>query len=88
MARKRRATVDVQVHDRTVPTVQAGRVTAETLIMDGAMSLEFMPFMRASADALASAIPHSRRLTLEGQQHEVDSNALAPVLLSFFAEGA
>jgi hypothetical protein len=42
--------------------------------------------MRASADAVAAAIPHARRLTLEGQHHEVDANVLAPVLLSFFAE--
>jgi pimeloyl-ACP methyl ester carboxylesterase len=72
--------------DRTVPTETAKRVTADTLIMDGALSLEFMPFMRASADAVAAAIPHARRLTLEGQHHEVDANVLAPVLLSFFAE--
>jgi pimeloyl-ACP methyl ester carboxylesterase len=72
---------------RTVPTQRAARVTADTLIMDGALSLEFMPFMRDSAEALAAAIPHARRLTLEGQHHDVDSNVLAPVLLSFFTEG-
>jgi hypothetical protein len=72
--------------DRTVPTERAARVTADTLIMDGALSLELMPFMRASAEAMAATIPHARRLTLEGQHHDVDSNVLAPVLLSFFTE--
>jgi hypothetical protein len=54
--------------------------------MDGALSLEHMPFMRASADSLAAALPHARRLTLEGQHHEVDNGVLAPVLLSFLTE--
>lgn len=45
-----------------------------------------MPFMRASAEALAAAIPHARRLTLEGQHHDVDSNVLGPVLFPFFTE--
>src|ERR1700730_1137708 len=40
----------------------------------------------SGSDAVAAAIPHARRLTLEGQHNEVDANVLAPVLLSFFAE--
>jgi pimeloyl-ACP methyl ester carboxylesterase len=72
--------------DRTVPTERAARVTADALVMDGALSLEVMPFMRASAEALAAAVPHARRLTLEGQDHEVNSNVLAPVLFSFVTE--
>jgi len=71
--------------DRRVPTERAGSVTAETLVIDGAASLEPMPFMRASAEALAKAIPGARRITLEGQSHEVDAAAIAPVLSSFFA---
>ena len=70
--------------DRTVPTERAARLTVDTLVMDGALSLEQMPFMRASAETLAAAMPHARRLTLEGQAHDVDSNVIAPVLLSFF----
>jgi hypothetical protein len=72
--------------DRVVPTERAAAVTVDTLVLDGALSLELMPFMRTSADALAAAMPHARRLTLEGQHHEVDSNVLAPVLLSFLTE--
>lgn len=40
----------------------------------------------SSGGALAAAIPHARRLTLEGQHHEVDSNVLGPILLSFLTE--
>jgi pimeloyl-ACP methyl ester carboxylesterase len=72
--------------DRTVPTKRAAKVTAQSLIMDGAASLEFMPFMRASAKALTAAIPHARHLVLEGQHHDVDVHVLAPVLVQFFAE--
>jgi pimeloyl-ACP methyl ester carboxylesterase len=70
--------------DRRVPVARAARVTAETLVMDGGASLAAMPFMRASAVALAAAVPGARHVTLEGQGHEVDANALAPVLSAFF----
>lgn len=42
------------------------------------------PFMGNSADALAKILPHALRLTMEGQAHDVDSNALAAVLIDFF----
>ncbi|HEX4775071.1 MAG TPA: alpha/beta hydrolase [Candidatus Saccharimonadales bacterium] len=70
--------------DRSVPVAHAAKVTAETLVMDGGASLQVMPFMRASAEKLAEAIPHSERQTLEGQAHDVSSAALAPVLIEFF----
>lgn len=70
--------------DRAVPTERAATVTAQTLVMDGGASFEIMPFMRASAEALTTAIPHSQHQVLEGQQHNVDAKALAPVLTAFF----
>lgn len=70
--------------DRAAPTERAATITAPTLVMDGGASLETMPFMRASAEALAHAIPNAQRETLEGQRHDVDSKALAPVLATFF----
>lgn len=70
--------------DRTVPTERAAKITAQTLIMDGGGSLKLMPFMRASAETLAKAIPNAARKTLEGQTHDVDMNVLAPVLREFF----
>jgi len=70
--------------DRTVPIERAAAVTARTLVMDGGASYEIMPFMRASAEALAHAIPNAQRQILEGQGHDVSAKALAPVLAAFF----
>ena len=66
--------------DGTVPVEQAARVSVPTLVMDGGASF---PFMHTTAIALANAIPHAQHRTLEGQTHEVDSEALAPVLVKF-----
>jgi hypothetical protein len=49
--------------------------------MDGS---ESFPFMHVTAAALAKAIPNAQHRTLEGQTHEVASEALAPVLIEFF----
>jgi pimeloyl-ACP methyl ester carboxylesterase len=72
--------------DRTAPTERATSVTARTLILDGGASYEVMPFMRATALALAEAIPGAQHRILEGQRHDVDSKVLAPVLVEFFKE--
>lgn len=70
--------------DRTVPVERASTLTIPALVMDGGANIEIMPFMRASAEALARAIPHAEHQTLEGQRHDVDAKALAPVLIAFF----
>jgi pimeloyl-ACP methyl ester carboxylesterase len=70
--------------DRRVPTGRAAAITVPTLIMDGGASEEMMPFMRASAETLAAAIPHAQHEILAGQTHNVDAKALAPVLTAFF----
>jgi len=70
--------------DRSVPLDRAARVRVPTLVMDGGASQAFMPFMAESAKALAAAIPHAQRRTLEGQTHDVKVEALAPVLVEFF----
>ncbi len=70
--------------DRVVPTDRVSAITSPTLILDGSASFTIMPFMRTSAEALAGAIPNAQRKTLEGQGHNVDANALAPVLIEFF----
>ncbi len=54
-----------------------------TLLMDGGANLATMPFMHASAEALAKAIPHAQQRTLEGQTHDVNLEVLAPVLEEF-----
>ena len=73
--------------DRHAPVERAAKVTASTLVMDGGANLEIMPFMRASAVALAHAIPNAEHRTLEGQTHDVNPNVLAPVLVEFFSRG-
>jgi pimeloyl-ACP methyl ester carboxylesterase len=70
--------------DASVPTEKAASVAVPTLIMNGGASY---PFMRATAMALANAMPHARHRTLEGQTHEVAAEALAPVLVEFFNSG-
>jgi pimeloyl-ACP methyl ester carboxylesterase len=67
--------------DASVPTERATSVTVPTLVMNGS---ESFPFMHVTAVALANAIPHAQHRTLEGQTHEVSSEALAPVLVEFF----
>ena len=71
--------------DRSVPVDRAARVTAEALVMDGGANRETMPFMRASADRIAGAIPKARRRTIEGQGHNVSPQAIAPVLVEFLS---
>ncbi len=42
------------------------------------------PFLRNTADIVAKTIPGAKRHTIEGQQHDVAPDALAPVLIEFF----
>jgi pimeloyl-ACP methyl ester carboxylesterase len=67
--------------DGSIPTKRAARVVVPTLVMNGS---ESFPFMHGTAVALANAIPNSQHRTLEGQTHEVSSEAIAPVLVEFF----
>lgn len=69
--------------DRSVPTERAATVAVPALVMNGSLAA---PFMSATAKELASAIPNARHVTLEGQRHDVGSDALAPVLAQFLAE--
>ena len=70
--------------DRTVPVERVKNIATPILLLDGSESLKIMPFMVASAERLANTIPSATRKTLEGQRHDVDANALAPVLIDFF----
>src|SRR5205085_10610508 len=70
--------------DRTPPVDRAARLAMPVLVMDGGANLRMMPFMNATANALAKAIPHAQHRTLEGQTHAVDIHVLAPVLVEFF----
>lgn len=72
--------------DRRVPVERAKAIAVPTLVMHGSASDELMPFMRASADALAAAIPNAEHKVLEGQSHDVDAKVLAPVVAAFLKE--
>jgi pimeloyl-ACP methyl ester carboxylesterase len=67
--------------DASLPTKRAAKLAIPTLVMDGG-SGEWS-FMHDTAVTLAKALPHGQHCTLEGQTHEVDSEALAPVLIEF-----
>jgi pimeloyl-ACP methyl ester carboxylesterase len=67
--------------DGSLPVDAAKAATMPTLVMDGSAS---PAFMHEAADALAKAMPHAERKTLEGQTHEVSPKVLAPVLVTFF----
>jgi len=56
-------------------------VSVPTLVIDGGAS---PAWLRNAAQALADLLPNAQRRTLEGQTHNVDAKALAPVLAEFF----
>ncbi len=68
--------------DYSLPTERVAAVKAPAIVIDGGASF---PFMHATADAIANILPDAQRRTLEGQQHNVAPEALAPVLVEFFA---
>ena len=72
--------------DRIPPLSRAARLSTPVLVIDGGANLTLMPFMHATAAALAQAIPHAQQRTLEGQTHDVSSEVLAPVLIEFFSQ--
>lgn len=69
--------------DSVLPTTKAATIKVPTLVIDGGASF---PFMRPAADALAQAMPHAQRHTLDGQQHNVAPDVIAPVLEEFFRD--
>ena len=53
-----------------------------TLVITGGNSA---PFFATGARALVAQLPNARHFVLEGQDHNVAPDALAPVLTEFFA---
>jgi pimeloyl-ACP methyl ester carboxylesterase len=68
--------------DYSLPVDRAAAVTAPTMVIAGAASF---PFMRETAEALAEALPNGQVRILEGQDHNVAPEAIAPVMKEFFA---
>ncbi|MFL5736117.1 MAG: alpha/beta fold hydrolase [Actinomycetota bacterium] len=56
-------------------------VETPAIVIDGGASF---PFLHATGDALAELLPSAERVTLAGQEHNIDPAALAPVLERFF----
>jgi pimeloyl-ACP methyl ester carboxylesterase len=68
--------------DYSLPAERAASVMVPTLVIDGGASF---PWIRKTAQAIADVIPETQRRTLEGQTHNVAAEAIAPVLVEFFA---
>lgn len=56
-------------------------IDVPTLVLDGGTS----PWLTNSAEAVAAAVPGATRRTLDGQQHNVAPDAIAPVLDDYFS---
>jgi len=67
--------------DYSLPTQVATAVAVPTLVVGGGATWEWL---LDTQKALAKAIPGAEYKTLEGQTHQVDAEALAPVLTEFF----
>jgi pimeloyl-ACP methyl ester carboxylesterase len=67
---------------RPLPAGYYDAVAAETLVLAGGKSPEYM---RNSQAAIAQAVPTARLETLPGQTHMVKPSAVAPVLAEFLA---
>jgi pimeloyl-ACP methyl ester carboxylesterase len=68
--------------DGTVPVDLIASIKTPTLVLDGSDTGDWAA---NSARALTAALPNPRHHTLEGQNHNVDWNVLAPALKEFFA---
>jgi hypothetical protein len=77
--------------DGQPPADRFARITRPTLVATGGASPDSFvagggDFFAKAADAIAAMIPNAERRTIEGQAHQVDPKALAPVLERFFGE--
>lgn len=70
------------VGDYSLPTERVTFVTVPTLVIDGGET----PWLSHAAQAVADALPNVQRHTLKGQPHNVDPEAIAPVLAEFFKD--
>ncbi|MGZ4210780.1 MAG: alpha/beta fold hydrolase [Actinomycetota bacterium] len=64
----------------TVPTDRLADVKTPTLVMCGTG----IPFMRNTAQTITEALPIAELRILEGQSHDVQPTAIAPLLTEFF----
>ncbi|KPC81650.1 MULTISPECIES: alpha/beta fold hydrolase [Streptomyces] len=74
---------DALLGDGSVPAGRLASVTARTLVVTGGFSTAQA---RATAVALAAAVPRARHRTLTGQTRELGPHVIAPVLADFFGK--
>jgi pimeloyl-ACP methyl ester carboxylesterase len=67
---------------KPLPSQKWASTTCPTLVMDGG---ESPAWFHNGAQALTDVLPNAQHRTLEGQNHGVAAEALAPVLKEFFA---
>lgn len=72
----------VMGEDGSIPMNRVARVQVPTLVMVGGKGA---PFMLETAKTLARTIPGAKLQTLEGQDHSVQPQALAPALVEFLS---
>lgn len=65
--------------DGSVPTRRLATIHQPTLVLTGGGG-----FFESAADAIAAALPNSRRQVLQGLEHVADPSVVGPVLASFF----
>jgi pimeloyl-ACP methyl ester carboxylesterase len=68
--------------DTTIPAERYSRIGARTLVLAGSQSPDFL---RQAAVQTAAAIPGARVEVLEGEDHNVAGEAIAPVVAAFAA---
>ncbi len=67
--------------DGKVPAERLTGIAAQTLVMNGGTS---PAWASRAAEGVAAAIPGARRSAIEGADHGVAPELLAPLLLEFF----
>jgi len=67
--------------DRSVLNARSSSISVPTLVIGGEKSPEAL---RNAVDAVAAALPNARSRFLAGQDHNVSSRAVVPVLFEYF----
>lgn len=67
--------------DGLVPTDRLGRISVPTLVMGGGNSA---PWAAPVAESVAAAVPDARVRIVDGQDHGVADEAIAPLLTDFY----
>jgi hypothetical protein len=67
----------------TVPAHWPTTITVPTLVIDGGQSFEWR---RNTAQIVADLLPDGRRLTMDGQPHDVEPVVLGPIVTAFVTQ--